>query len=99
MYMSELDKMQDRSGPFTVVYENLYKTDKNGQMMYGPNGDPMKTGSRRVQTFYRKSPEIQNFMNMNSELGYDRFTFVDTSASKEGMNVAGLWWRHCTVPN
>jgi hypothetical protein len=89
MYMSELDKMQDRSGPFTVVYENLYKTDKNNQMMYGPNGDPIKTGSRRVQTFYRKSPEIQNFMNMNSELGYDRFTFVDTSASKEGMNVAG----------
>jgi hypothetical protein len=89
MYMSELDKMQDRSGPFTVVYENLYKTDKNGQMIYGPNGDPVKTGSRRVQTFYRKSPEIQNFMNMNSELGYDRFTFVDTSASKEGMNVAG----------
>ena len=89
LYMSELDKMQDRSGPFTVVYENLYKTNDNGELMYGPNGDPIKTGSRRVQTYYRKSPEIQNFMNINSELGYDRFTFVDTSASKEGMNVAG----------
>jgi hypothetical protein len=89
MYMSELDKMQDRSGPFTVVYENLYKTNDNGELMYGPNGDPIKTGSRRVQTFYRQSPEVQNFMNINSELGYDRFTFVDTSASKEGMNVAG----------
>ena len=89
LYMSELDKMQDRSGPFTVVYENLYKTNDNGELMYGPNGDPIKTGSRRVQTFYRKSPEIQNYMNINSQLGYDRFTFVDTSASKEGMNVAG----------
>ena len=89
MYMSELDKMQDRSGPFTVVYENIYKTNDNGELMYGPTGDPIKTGSRRVQTFYRKSPEVQNYMNINSELGYDRFTFVDTSASKEGMNVAG----------
>ena len=89
MYMSELDKMQDRSGPFTVVYENIYKTKDNGELMYGPSGDPIKTGSRRVQTFYRKSPEVQNYMNINSELGYDRFTFVDTSASKEGMNVAG----------
>jgi hypothetical protein len=89
MYMSELDKMQDRSGPFTVVYENIYKTNDNGELVYNQNGDPIKTGSRRVQTYYRKSPEVQNFMNINSELGYDRFTFVDTSASKEGMNVAG----------
>jgi len=89
MYMSELDKMQDRSGPFTVVYENIYKTNDNGELVYGSNGDPIKTGSRRVQTFYRKSPEVQNYMNINSELGYDRFTFVDTSATKEGMNVAG----------
>ena len=89
MYMSELDKMQDRSGPFTVVYENIYKTKDNGELIYNQNGDPIKTGSRRVQTYYRQSPEVQNFMNINSELGYDRFTFVDTSASKEGMNVAG----------
>jgi hypothetical protein len=89
MYMSELDKMQYRSGPFTVVYENIYKTNDNGELVYNQNGDPIKTGSRRVQTYYRKSPEVQNFMNINSELGYDRFTFVDTSASKEGMNVAG----------
>ena len=89
MYMSELDKMQDRSGPFTVVYENIYKTKDNGELIYNQNGDPIKTGTRRVQTYYRQSPEVQNFMNINSELGYDRFTFVDTSASKEGMNVAG----------
>jgi len=87
--MSELDKMQDRSGPFTVVYENIYKTKDNGELIYNQNGDPIKTGTRRVQTYYRQSPEVQNFMNINSELGYDRFTFVDTSASKEGMNVAG----------
>jgi hypothetical protein len=89
MYMSELDKMQDRSGPFTVVYENIYKTGKNGEMMYDQNGEPIRTGKRRLQTFYRKSPEVQNLMNINSELGYERFTFIDTTASKEGINVAG----------
>ena len=88
MYMSELDKSNDRSGPFTVVYENAYKTNpKTGEMIYGPNGDPIVDGRRRLQTFYRKSPEIQNLMNINSQLGYDKFTFADTTASKEGMNV------------
>jgi len=89
MYMSELDKMQDRSGPFTVVYENIYKTNKKGEMMYDQSGEPIRTGKRRLQTFYRQSPEVQNLMNINSELGYERFTFIDTTASKEGMNVAG----------
>ena len=88
MYMSELDKSNDRSGPFTVVYENAYKTNpKTGEMIYGPNGDPIIDGRRRLQTFYRKSPEVQNLMNINSQLGFDKFTFVDTTASKEGINI------------
>ena len=88
MYMSELDKSNDRSGPFTVVYENIYKKNpKTGEMIYGPNGDPIIDGRRRLQTFYRKSPEIQNLMNINSQLGFDKFTFVDTTASKEGINI------------
>ena len=88
MYMSELDKMNDRSGPFTVVYENVYKTDGDGKMVYNSAGNPIPVDRQRVQTFYRKSPEIQNFMDMNSRLGYDRFTFVDTTASKEGIEQA-----------
>ena len=88
MYMSELDKMNDRSGPFTVVYENLYKTDGDGRMVYDGAGNPIPVDRQRVQTFYRKSPEIQNFMDINSQLGYDRFTFVDTTATKEGITHA-----------
>ena len=89
MYMSEMDKMNDRSGPFTVVYENIYKTDENGEMVFDGAGNPITADRRRVQTFYRKSPEIQNFMDINSSLGYDRFTFVDTTASDKGMEVGG----------
>jgi hypothetical protein len=89
MYMSELDKMNDRSGPFTVVYENIYKENDKGEMMFDRNGDPILQDRQRLQTFYRKSPEIQNLMNINSQLGYDRFTFIDTTASKEGIKVSG----------
>ena len=87
MYMSELDKAQDRSGPFSVAYENVYKTNAKGEMMYNENGDPIVEGRRRVGTYYRTSPEIQNLMNINSQLGFDKFTFVDTTASKEGIAV------------
>ena len=87
MYMSELDKMNDRSGPFTVVYENIYKENDKGEMMFDRNGDPILQDRQRLQTFYRKSPEIQNLMDINSQLGYDRFTFVDTTASKEGIKI------------
>ena len=89
MYMSEMDKMNDRSGPFTVVYENIYKTNENGEMVFDGAGNPITADKRRVQTFYRKSPEIQNFMDINSSLGYDRFTFVDTTASDKGMDIGG----------
>ena len=85
MYMSELDKMNDRSGPFTVVYENIYKENDKGEMIYDRNGDPIPIDKQRLQTFYRKSPEIQNLMDINSQLGYDRFTFIDTTATKEGI--------------
>ena len=85
MYMSELDKSQDRSGPFSVAYENVYKTNANGELMYNDNGDPIVDGRRRVGTYYRNSPEIQNLMNINSQLGFDKFTFIDTTATKEGI--------------
>ena len=85
MYMSELDKAQDRSGPFSVAYENVYKTNDKGELMYNDSGDPIVEGRRRVGTYYRNSPEIQNLMNINSQLGFDKFTFIDTTATKEGI--------------
>ena len=89
MNMSQMDKMNDRSGPFTVVYENLYKTDGENGFVYDGNGDMIPVDKRRVGTYYRKSPEIMNYMDMNSGAGYDRFTFIDTTASAEGMKAAG----------
>jgi hypothetical protein len=89
MYMSELDKQGDRSGPFTIVYENLYKTDGKGGFVYNNNGDPIVVKKRRVGQYFRKSPEVFNYMDMNKDVGYDRFTFVDTSATKEGMQASG----------
>ena len=90
MYMNELDRGRDRSGPFTVVYENTYEKDQNGEMVYGADGEPISTGRRRLQTFFRKSPEIMSYMDINNKLGFDKFTFVDSTSTKEGMNVTGL---------
>ena len=90
MYMNELDKAQDRSGPFAVVYENVYERDGDGGMVYNAMGDPKTIGRRRVQTFYRKSPEIQAYMDFNNQVGFDKFTFVDSTSTPEGMNITGL---------
>jgi len=55
--------------------------------MYNENGDPIVEGRRRVGTYYRTSPEIQNLMNINSQLGFEKFTFIDTTATDKGMAV------------
>ena len=90
LYMNELDKGQDRSGPFTVVYENIYETDDNGGLVYNATGDPKVLERRRVQTYYRKSPEIMSYMDINNQLGFDKFTFEDSSTDESGRNVTGL---------
>ena len=90
LYMDQLDKASDRSGPLTVVYENVYKTDGNKNLVYDANGDPIPIDRQRVGTYYRMSPEMMNLMDMNAQLGYERFTFVDTTASKEGIQASGL---------
>ena len=63
--------------------------DGNNGFVYDGNGDMISMDKRRVGTYYRKSPEISSYMDMNSGSGYDRFTFVDTTASKEGMQASG----------
>jgi len=90
LYMNQLDQAKDRSGPLTVAYENVYKTDGNDNFVYDANGDPVIIDRRRVGTYYRKSPEIMDFMDINSGLGYERYTFVDTHATKEGIAASGM---------
>ena len=90
MYMNELDRGRDRSGPFTVVYENTYERDENGVMKYDARGEPMPIGRRRLQTYFRKSPEVMAFMDMNNQFGFDKFTFVDSSTDESGQHLTGL---------
>lgn len=90
LYMSELDKGQDRSGPLTVVYENVYERDDDGGLVYNAMGDPKVIDRRRVQTYFRKSPEIMSYMDINNQLGFDKFTFVDSSTDEKGQHVTGL---------
>ena len=90
MYLSELDKSSDVSGPFTVVYENVYETDGTGGLNYNSSGDPIIKDRRRVGTYYRKSPEMTGFLDLNNEFGFEKFTFVDTSTDKGGRASSGM---------
>ena len=90
LYMQELDKGQDRSGPFTVVYENVYERDDDGELVYNAMGDPKLLERKRVQTYYRKSPEIMAYMDFNNQVGFDKFTFIDSSTDESGQHVTGL---------
>ena len=90
MYMNELDKGRDRSGPFTVVYENTYESDGDGGLKYDATGEPIVTGRRRVGTYYRNSPEVMGYMDINNQFGFDKFTFVDSSTDQSGQHVTGL---------
>ena len=90
LYMTQLDKAKDRSGPFTVAYENVYKTDGNNNFVYDAAGNPIIIDRKRIGTYYRKSPEISDLMDINNGLGWEKYTFIDTTATKEGIAVSGM---------
>ena len=90
LYMNQLDKAKDRSGPFTVAYENVYKTDGNNNFVYDAKGDMIPIDRKRIGTYYRKSPEISDLMDINNGLGWEKYTFIDTTATKEGIAVSGM---------
>ncbi|PTD93809.1 hypothetical protein C9439_05810, partial [archaeon SCG-AAA382B04] len=90
LYMNQLDKSKDRSGPFTVAYENVYKTDGNNNFVYDAAGNPIPIDRKRIGTYYRKSPEISDLMDINNGLGWEKYTFIDTTATKEGIAVSGM---------
>ena len=89
LYMSQLEDQQDRSGPIMTVYENVYKTDQNGAMMYGQDGNPIVIDKRKVGDYYRKGPKMNEFMDANEALGVPKYTFIDPSSSEGAARAAG----------
>ena len=90
MYLSELDKSSDVSGPFTMIYENTYERGDDGRIQYNARGEPIVKSRRRIGTDYRKSPKIMSYMDLNNELGFEKFTFEDSSTEKAGMAATGM---------
>ena len=90
LYMNQLDKSSDRSGPLTVAYENIYKTDGNNNFVYDAKGDPIVIDRKRIGTYYRKSPEMMNLMEINNGIGWEKYTFIDTTSTKEGIAASGM---------
>ena len=90
LYMNQLDKSSDRSGPLTVAYENIYKTDGNNNFVYDAKGDPIVIDRKRIGTYYRNSPEMMNLMEINNGIGWEKYTFIDTTSTKEGIAASGM---------
>ena len=91
MYMTELDTQSDRSGPIMAVYENVYKTGENNQLLYGNDGNPIVLEKRKVGDYYRKSPKMDQFMAANEAYGVPRYTFLDPNSSEGAGQAAGLF--------
>ena len=91
MYMTELDSQSDRSGPIMAVYENVYKTGENNQLLYGNDGNPIILEKRKVGDYYRKSPKMDQFMAANEAYGVPRYTFLDPNSSEGAGQAAGLF--------
>ena len=90
LYMNQLDQSGDRSGPLTVAYENIYKTDGNNNFVYDAKGDPIVIDRKRIGTYYRNSPEMMNLMDINNGIGWEKYTFIDTTSTKEGIAASGM---------
>ena len=97
MYMTELDSQSDRSGPIMAVYENVYKTGENNQLLYGNDGNPIILEKRKVGDYYRKSPKMNQFMDANEAYGVPRYTFLDPNSSEGAGQAAGLFGNNASA--
>ena len=87
LYFEQLEDMQDRSGPYVMVYQN-YKTEDDGSLSLDATGQPIKLEKPlKILTVKRTSPEESKFYGINQNYGFDVFSFVEAG---EGQDAFGL---------
>ena len=87
LYFEQLEDMQDRSGPYVMVYQN-YKTEDDGSLSLDATGRPIKLEKPlKVLTVKRTSPEESKFYGINQNYCFDVFSFVEAG---EGQDAFGL---------
>ena len=87
LYFQQMEDMQDRSGPYVMVYQN-YKTENDGSLSIGADGKPVKLEKPlKVLTVKRTSPEETKYYEFNKNFGFDVFSFVEAG---EGADAFGL---------
>ena len=87
LYFSELDKASDRSGQHVNVYQ-MYDINPDGSLKIGEDGNPVKLEEPiRKPTIKVKSPEETKYYNINQELGFNMYEFIDPG---EGTDAFGL---------
>ena len=89
MYISERDKLNDRSGDFVAVWANDYEKGAGGEIVYDAyTGAPKINGRRLVGQYRANSPEMNWFLDQNNAIGYPGYTFQPSSGTAAG--VSGL---------
>ena len=87
LYFSELDKQGDRSGPYVNVYQ-MYDVDPDGGIKLDEFGKPIKLENPiRKLTVKRTSPEENKYYNLNQDLGFNMYEFIEPG---EGTDAFGL---------
>jgi hypothetical protein len=87
LYFENLEDMQDRSGPYVMVYQN-YKTEDDGSLSLDATGQPIKLEKPlKVLTVKRTSPEESKFYGFNQAYGFDVDAFGLNYADQ--INVKG----------
>ena len=85
LYMEDMDQ-GERSGDFVSVWDNIYKRDDAGEIMYDRvTGAPIVASRKLVSQFRANSPEMEWFLDQNNTLGFGRYTFQPSSGTQAGM--------------
>jgi hypothetical protein len=85
LYMEDMDQ-GERSGDFVSVWDNIYKRDDAGEIMYDRvTGTPIIASRKLVSQFRANSPEMEWFLDQNNTLGFGRYTFQPASGTQAGM--------------
>ena len=87
LYFDELENNKT-SGPYVWVYKNNYKQNPNGTFMRDENNNFIPAGPpTKIRQVRRNSPEETYYYNLNNELGYDAFNFVEAGEGADALSM------------
>jgi len=89
LYFAEIEQSGDRSGKHLNVYQT-YETNDDGQLRLDSNNKPIKLENPiRLPTVKLNSPEETRYSNLNQNLGFNMYEFVDPGEGADALGIVG----------